>query len=420
MSIRPTAITTTMFLATIASNIHAAPERFRLPNGATIILEPVPGTEVVALERFVETGFLDDPKGWPQMSHLVEHLTCYGGTESHEPHEAFDHLTSIGVANAETLATFTHYDAFGPSSELEWILNLEAERLDHLRFDEAMVAHEAGRCDQEVIGVSSHPLAPLMKFGVMAAHQVWRFDVEHVDIMGIVPPVGAIETWRTNHDTVSSSTWVLVGDFDVDEARRLVERTIGSVGTAPPPRARPDIDVEAMPDHHEITWNASHDVMFLTWAPPKDEGDRAVLALWGSIVTERLMADETVKAHATFGASPGHSWPLGDLPFLLYATLRDDADLDTLTARMDEILRDTNVPMRRMMSMMPSSLPTMTEAQARAVASRPGMSMDLVLGNQALQRGLEAMRPPMGDDTRLEGLVKALPAPRRLVIRSSD
>src|SRR5690242_11583165 len=77
------------------------PHRILLGNGVTLLLYPVKGTDRVAIETFYRVGFLNEPKGFPQAAHLVEHLVCYSATASYRRHQSFDLFAQKGMINAE-------------------------------------------------------------------------------------------------------------------------------------------------------------------------------------------------------------------------------------------------------------------------------------------------------------------------------
>ena len=92
--------------------------RIALENGLTVLLLENHAAKKVAVESFYCAGFLHEPAGKAHVAHLTEHLVCYSPTASYGPYEAFNLLQGKGMANAETLATFVHYDYLVPSSDL--------------------------------------------------------------------------------------------------------------------------------------------------------------------------------------------------------------------------------------------------------------------------------------------------------------
>ena len=112
-----------------ASARQEAAGRHKLQNGVTLLLHRVPGVEQVAVEAFYEVGLVHEPAGMAQAAHLLEHLVCNAATASYKAGESMAWLNSVGLANAETMPDWTHYDYMVPADKLERIFQIEAERL---------------------------------------------------------------------------------------------------------------------------------------------------------------------------------------------------------------------------------------------------------------------------------------------------
>lgn len=394
-------------LLAAAAVAHVGPERFTLDNGATVILLPVKGTEYVGIESFYRVGFIDEPAGLTQAAHLLEHCACKGATISYAPGESFDHLGRVGMANAETLATFTHYDLMVPARELETALRIEAERLTSLRIDESLVRQEAPRCYAEASAVESSQKAPLFKFAVMAAVQGWRHGADTALIKGGLAeaPLQSLLDFHQQTYTPGNLLLVLAGDFDSAEARRLIERHIGAI----PARAalpREPIDWGAVPVRREISWDSSRTALVIASPPPERPRDRLILTLWGTVLFDRLTADAQLGAAASFAACSAYVSPVGDMPFFLYATVARDADpveaeqllIQRARALAADLQNDAALARIRLFARSFSVPPPLDSAavaaQSRALAAHqnmePSQAAMMILGNAALQAGIRA------------------------------
>lgn len=394
-------------LAAAAASALAGPERFTLDNGATVILLPVKGAEYVGIESFYDVGFIDEPSGLTQAAHLLEHCACMGGTVSYAPGESFSHLGRVGMANAETLATFTHYDLMVPAPELEAALRIEAERLTSLRIDESLVRQEAPRCYAEAIAVESSQKAPLFKFAVMAAVQGWRHGAQTALIKGGLAeaPLQSLVEFHERTYAPANLMLILAGDFDVAEARLLVQRHIGAIpDRAPAPRE--PVDWNAVPARREITWDSTRAALVIAAPPPDDPRDRLALTLWGSVLADRLTVDAQLATVASFAACSAIVSPVGDMPFVLYATVAPGADpaeaerllIERARALAADLQNDTALALIRQFARAFSVTSPLDAgaiaAQSRALAAHqnmePAQATMMVLGNTALQAGIRA------------------------------
>jgi zinc protease len=108
-----------------------SPERYALPNGLQVVLDPVFGRRTVAIVVSVEAGRRDQPAGWTGLAHLTEHLLFQGTPAA--PGETVTHLEALGASEilGETSDDWTRYSEVVPAARLERALWLEAERFAH-------------------------------------------------------------------------------------------------------------------------------------------------------------------------------------------------------------------------------------------------------------------------------------------------
>lgn len=380
-------------------------ERFTLGNGATVVLQAVPGVSGVGVETFYEFGFFDEPAGLTQASHLIEHLVCYGATEGHAPGAVFAELSGLGMVNAETLADFTHYDFMIPAQVLERAVRAEAARLGSLTIDAALVKQEAPRCYAEAAAVDGAPQGPLFKFATMAAHQSWRHGRAEALIRGglVETPLDAIRGLHRAAYTPANMTLVVVGGFDPVEARAMIEKHLGAV-PGREPAARPPIAWDALPRRSVVHWDAARTGIMLAFAPPESARDRLALSLWGSTAFERLHRDARADAVSTFRLCTVHTNPVGDLPFMVYATLKPGVRVEEAEHELAEafgaiVERMNDGPALAQVQQLAAGLAqpmpltkAIVEQHAGHLAKAQNMAKDraegMVLGNTALQIGI--------------------------------
>ena len=65
-------------------NLHPTPERVRLPNGLTAVLQPHDAAEVAAVQLWVRAGARDERPDEAGLSHFIEHL-LFKGTPTRGP-----------------------------------------------------------------------------------------------------------------------------------------------------------------------------------------------------------------------------------------------------------------------------------------------------------------------------------------------
>ncbi|WP_437904406.1 insulinase family protein [Sorangium sp. So ce327] len=103
---------------------------FRLANGLEVLLEEDHRQPTVAVLVAYEIGSRDDPRGYSQLAHLVEHMT-YRGSRHMKPFDALSLLERAGVhrMNGVTSPDYTAYYALAPAAALPLALWIESERM---------------------------------------------------------------------------------------------------------------------------------------------------------------------------------------------------------------------------------------------------------------------------------------------------
>ncbi len=389
-------------LGLVVACASAQPERFVLDNGATVVLDDIPGAGRVAIIAAYDTGFISDPAGLPQAAHLSEHLRCTSATDSWESGQSFARLNELGSANAETLASLTYYDFTLPPEQLGLGLRVEAERLSSLRVTAADIQREGPRAAAELTGVDSHPQRLVGKFALMAIAQGWTHNAGHVNLRTALgrAPIGALRPGLERH-APQSLTLVLVGDFDPAEATRLIADSVGAVPRADPLAQPPAIDWDAQPALRRMTWDASTRVVAIACSAPDDAAQRTLLTGLGMVAH---MTCTNVPGVLSLHTS-GQTAPVGPTPFHVVAAIDDDADpqrvINDLHDRLDAMIK--NSALYRSQLVMTLSDPPMDakqlKSQVQALARMRSMSeehaMGMALGNMALQ---SLMRERAGGD----------------------
>ncbi len=101
------------------------PTLLRLGNGLRVLLQPLPGCQVVATCLHVGTGFRNEPVAGA--AHLLEHVLAQGASSSRPLTDAV--AATGGTMNARTAADYTQYTAILPAGALDLGLRIEHDRL---------------------------------------------------------------------------------------------------------------------------------------------------------------------------------------------------------------------------------------------------------------------------------------------------
>jgi len=135
----------------LASTPVAAPGRFQLENGLTVMVRSIKGTGDVALLMLYKIGGDHDPRGRSGLAHLVEHIyvTAAAGAEPARTADAFFQRYRAGC-NAQTGDRYTVFATVFPKGDLDTELTEAAARMGDLRITAADLDREKPRLLDEV------------------------------------------------------------------------------------------------------------------------------------------------------------------------------------------------------------------------------------------------------------------------------
>ena len=182
----------------------AAAERWQIPvhvkkldNGLTVIISPDPSSPTVGISVVYKVGMRLEPRNRTGFAHLFEHLMFQGTPKA--PKGVFDKVITSGGGNnnGSTRPDFTNYIETAPSSALESMLWLEADRMTTLDFNAATLKNQKDVVKEEIrVNVQNQPYGGFM----------W------IDIGGL-----AFDKWENNHDGYGS--FVDLENANLDDVR---------------------------------------------------------------------------------------------------------------------------------------------------------------------------------------------------------
>ncbi len=235
------------------------PRAHVLSNGLTLVTLPWDSPGVVAYHTLVKVGSRDEVEpGRSGYAHLFEHM-MFRGTERY-PAEAYERaLQAVGAdTNAFTTQDYTMYTITAPSSALPRIVEMEADRFQHLAYDEAAYRTETGAVLGEYRKSASHPF--LRMWETLSERAFRRHTYGHTtlgylrDIQRMPEAFAYSKAFFHRFYTPDATVILVVGNFDAAQVRRLVERHYGAWHGK---RRRTKVRKEPEPRHGDrvdLTW----------------------------------------------------------------------------------------------------------------------------------------------------------------------
>ncbi len=220
-------------------------ERFTLPNGLRVVLNPDRSAPVIGVAAVYDVGIRSEPEGRTGFAHLFEHL-MFQGSQNLEKLAHFRYVQgSGGTFNGSTHLDYTDYFETLPANALERALFLEADRMRGPRLTEENLRNQCDVVKEEIrVNVLNRPyggfpwlkLPPVIFDTYPNVHDGYGSfaDLESAT-------VADAEDFFTKYYAAGNATLSVSGDFDVATATKLIEAYFGDVPKRPAPK-RPDFD----------------------------------------------------------------------------------------------------------------------------------------------------------------------------------
>ena len=332
---------------------------YQLENGLKVIIKEDHRAPVVMSQIWYKVGATDEPEDEGGISHLLEHM-MFKGTPTVSGDD-FNRLVAKfgGSNNAFTSYNYTGYYEMFPANRLGLALELEADRMQNLRFD----ADEFAKEHQVVMEerrqrTDDNPLArSFEKFNLLAMPDSPKGE----SVIGPMHEIGSLKLdrlkqWYKTWYAPNNATIVIVGDVQPEQALAEVKRYFADIAPSKLP-ARPSVQQPAFRgyQHTSISEAVNVPVILMAFNVPslpskpdaKDNINNAkqlgiedsayALALLQDILDGGLSARFESKLIREQGllASIGTSYNLfdrGDGLFLIQASPREGVSLEQAQA----------------------------------------------------------------------------------------
>ena len=341
--------------------------KYTLPNGLEVLLSSDKSVPLVAVHVWYHVGSGNESYGKSGFAHLFEHMLFQGskhvGVDNH-----FDILKKIGAdgVNGTTNPDRTNYYEIVPSNQLETALWLESDRMGYLLEPPGSVKdpgnHFKTSLDNQIDVVRNErrqrydnvPYGKARFATYMALYpegHPYRYLTigKHEDLAGASTEdvKNFFKTWYVP----ANATVAIVGDFEIDEAKKLVDKWFGKFPKSERPRAvaAPVPSIKSSEISVEDEFAKLRQVQFVWHSPAAyAEGD-AELEIVGNAMTRegpgRLYKALVYanKAQSVFAFQSGSGF---SGLFTISVTLKGDSNLDEIKKIvMDEVAKVTKAPL---------------------------------------------------------------------------
>ncbi len=321
---------------------------FRLENGLTVILHEDHTTPIVGIHVQYDVGSKNEKEGRTGFAHLFEHL-MFQGTE-HLPKGEADRLVDAagGSGNGSTSQDTTQYWEQVPTSALEQMLFVEADRMgfllptltqDKLDNQREVVRNERREnYEMQPYGLAFEKILQNLWSPEFPYH--WMPIGSHEDLEATT--LGDVKEFFQRWYGPENAVLAIAGDIDPAGARALATRWFGGIpGKQRPAAAAPAPAPLGAEKRVTMEDRVQLPRLYMAWQTPKlfADGD-AALGVAGQVLSEgksarlvkRLVMDERIAQSVSAGQMPQ---ALAGM-FLVVATPKPGISLERLEKEIDE------------------------------------------------------------------------------------
>jgi predicted Zn-dependent peptidase len=219
-------------------------EYYKLDNGLKVILSVDATSPTAIVAVYYNIGFRIEPENRTGFAHLFEHMMFQGSKNLGKMEFINLVQKNGGVLNGSTRFDFTNYFEIIPSHKLETMLWAEADRMKGLDITQENLTNQQGVVKNEVkVNVLNQPYGgfPWLDMPQYAntnwfnAHNFYG-DLEDLDAANLED----VESFFKTYYAPNNAALAVVGDFNIDEAKAMIEKYFGGISSVELP-AKPDI-----------------------------------------------------------------------------------------------------------------------------------------------------------------------------------
>ena len=220
-----------------AQKLHVDMQYFTLPNGLKVVLAKDQIAPTVTIAVYYGIGFRVEPRERTGFAHLFEHLMFQGS--KHAPKGEFDKTVtnSGGINNGSTRFDFTNYYEVLPSSALDRMLWLEADRMANPAIDQVVLENQQGVVGNEVkVNVLNQPYStwPWIDLPMLANTNWYNSHNFYGDLKEIeAATVPDAKSFFDAFYRPSNAVMVIAGDLDYAATRATIEKYFGPIAKKP-------------------------------------------------------------------------------------------------------------------------------------------------------------------------------------------
>ena len=263
----------------IGSQVRFKVEKYKLPNGLTVLLHEDHSTPLVSYHTWFKVGSKDEEPGLTGIAHLFEHM-MFKGAKRYTGSQFDTILQANGATNnAFTTNDYTGYYENLPSSKLELVIDIESDRMENLKIDAENLRTERDVVKEERgYRVDNNPSGMLREAVFSTAFKVHPYKWPVIGYMKDLDNV-TVEIAQNFHRTYyapNNAVIVVAGDFKTDEVKKLIEKYYGAIKAQNiPQKKRPTEPPQTSSRAQFLSKDVQNTQFVISYHSPKAGSDEA-------------------------------------------------------------------------------------------------------------------------------------------------
>jgi predicted Zn-dependent peptidase len=216
--------------------LHVPVTYYKLENGLKVVFSQDKTAPTIVVGLYYNIGFRIEPKNRTGFAHLFEHMMFQGSQNLGKMEFIKLVQQNGGILNGSTRFDFTNYFEVMPSHKLESALWAEADRMkglviteDNLRNQQAVVKNEV-KVNVLNRPYGGFPWLDMPQYANENWHNAHNFYGDFADLDSA--KLDDVTKFFKTYYAPNNAALVIVGDFDVAEAKKWVDQYFSSIPSA--------------------------------------------------------------------------------------------------------------------------------------------------------------------------------------------
>jgi len=323
----------------------------KLDNGLTVVVSEDRSSPVVGVSVVYGIGMRLEPRNRTGFAHLFEHLMFEGSANA--PEGVFDQVITGGGGrnNGSTRPDFTNYVEIAPSSAIEPILWLEADRMRMLDFNPATLKNQQDVVKEEIRNnVQNQPYGGFMWLDVgFNAFEKWENNHDGYGSFEDLESatLDDVKAFHRDYYGPNNAILGLAGDISPEEGFALAEKYFGGIAARAVPKG-PDFNEGLNTREKRIEQAdklAQVPAIALSWKmPERGSRDQPAMSVLGALLANgdasRLYQglvkgrELALNVDSLYGLTSEWEYN-GPTLFTVFALYKPTADADAVVAAVD-------------------------------------------------------------------------------------